>query len=248
MIKTHMDTKEVKELYNTTLKASRNPYEEERWFKSPQRRAGYASTRSAVEQYALPHLQDGTNIQVFELGPGPGTWTKLLLQKAPAAHFDLVDISEEMLKQAAAALATHQNVNFIVSDILDFVPARQYDYFFSSRIIEYVPDKDKAVQIIAESLKSGAYGYIVTKTPQKRRPFGKPVTTPLHMQQVAALELARLFESHGCSVIRKVNVTCVFPGLRSSIADRVLSRVCRFLPFAAGHLVSESYALVFKKK
>lgn len=243
-----METKQVKDFYNTTLKANSNPYEQERWFKNPQLQSGYKSTKSAVERYALPHLQSGSNSNVFELGPGPGTWTKLLLQKAPTANFDLVDISEEMLGQAKTALSEHSNVSYIVSDILDFAPAKKYDYFFSSRIIEYVPDKEKAVKIIADSLKPGAYGYIVTKTPQKRRPFGKPVTAPLHMQQVSATELVKLFEKSGCNVLKKVNVTCVFPGLRSATADRLLTQLCRLLPFGLGRSVSESYALVFQKK
>ncbi len=105
-------------------------------------------------------------MQVFELGPGPGTWTKELLTIAPQATYHLVDISEEMLKQAKGNLKGFPNITFTQSDILDFVPQQQYDFFFSSRIIEYVPDKDRAIKIIASALKPGAYGYLVTKTPQ----------------------------------------------------------------------------------
>lgn len=242
-----MQTSDIKEFYNTSLKASPNRYEHDRWFKNAQRKAGFVSTKSAVERYALPLIDDKTE-NIFELGPGPGTWTKLLLQKSPKAHYDLVDISEEMLAQAKESLPQDADITFIVSDILDFKPERSYDFFFSSRIIEYVPDKDKAVSIIASSLKSGAYGYIVTKTPQQKRGFGTPITSPVHGQQVGPDELVALFEKHNCTVKQRVHVTCVFPGLRSGLADRLLTTICRWLPFPWCTPVSESYALVFVKK
>jgi hypothetical protein len=68
------------------------------------------------------------------------------------------------------------------------------------------------------------------------------------MQQVKPTELVRLFENNQCNIIKKVHVTCVFPKLRSALADRLLTEVCRLLPFSIGCYVSESYALVFQKK
>lgn len=241
-----MQTKEIKDFYNQSLQKSSNVYEQDRWFSSSQARAGYHSTRSAVLRYALPLLNNESDI--LELGPGPGTWTKILLQKAPQARFDLVDISEEMLSQARTNLGNQENISYITSDILDFSPQKQYDFFFSSRIIEYVPQKDQAVKTIAASLRSGAYGYIVTKTPQQKRFFGTAITSPVHASQIPGDELAELFEKHHCRILKKVHVTAVFPGLRSGLADRILTSLSRILPFRLSNIVSESYALVFQKQ
>lgn len=241
-----METSEIKDFYNTNLQKIDIPYEQQRWFKSPQTKAGYDNTKSALTTYALPHIGDA--VDVLEFGPGPGTWTKCLLKKAPHAHYDLVDISEEMLKQASFALSDYTNIQYITSDILDFKPKKQYDFFLSSRIIEYVPQKDRAIQTIAQSLKSGAYGYLVTKTPQYKRIFGKPISSPMHRHQVSPSVLTKLLTQNGCVVCKTIHVTCVFPLAHSGVLDRLLTKLCRLLPFTLSLPVSESYAIVFQKK
>jgi ubiquinone/menaquinone biosynthesis C-methylase UbiE len=240
-----MKTKEVKEFYEQKVGDSATPYEYDRWQKNPQARASYVATKWAVRKYALPLLKDG--VDILELGPGPGTWTKLLLEKAPQAHFTLVDISSEMLKQATIALAAHSNIEYVNVDILDFSTDKQYDFFFSSRIIEYVPEKEKAIKIIANCLKPGAVGYIVTKTPQARRAFSRPNKSPVHQSQISAAGLRRVLEEHGLRVERVVNVTSVFPKLKSGWLDQRLSCLCRHLPFSVCRYLSESYAIVFRK-
>ncbi len=241
-----MKSKDVKEIYNTTLRNSKTTYEQSRWFTSPQAQAGYESTKSAILKYAMPYISD--TMKVLELGPGPGTWTKILLQKAPNAHYDLVDISSEMLKQAAENLSIHSNIHYITSDILSFSQQVHYDFFFSSRMIEYVGDKKSAVAVIAGALKPNGYGYIVTKTPQYNRIFSNQVQSAFHQDQIGPDLLKSLFEEAGCRIIKRVHVTCVFPKLRSGTLDKVLTRICRRLPFRIGMPVSESYALIFQKK
>ena len=242
-----METKQVKNFYNTALTKSDDLYENDRWFKSDQSKSAFFSTLSAVKKYALPHIQNG--MEVFELGPGPGTWTKVLLEKAPEARYNLVDISDEMLKQAKMALDGNDNIGYTTSDILDFQSEKKYDFFFSSRMMEYVPkeDKAKAVATICEAMSSGAYGYIVTKTPQYARLFSKKVQAPIHSQQISSSELIKLFKENNCVVTDRVHVTCVFPKLRSGALDTILTKVVRFIPFKIGSYVSESYAVVFKK-
>jgi SAM-dependent methyltransferase len=241
-----METKDVKDFYNKSVGESKNSYEYDRWQKNSQGKASYISTLQAVEKFALPYLNSVTS--VFELGPGPGTWTKVLLQRNPTASYDLVDISEEMLKQAKAALSDVSNIRFINSDILDFVTDKKYQFFFSSRIIEYVPNKEKAVQIISNSLEAGSYGYIVTKTPHPGRFWGIKNNSAVHQTQVAPAELKCLFEKADCEIVKVVNVTSVFPGLRSGGLDRLLTVLCGYLSFTVTQYVSESYAIIFKKK
>jgi SAM-dependent methyltransferase len=241
-----METGDVREFYNKTVGGSQNKYEFNRWQKTSQARASYISTREAVVVYVLPLLKNASNI--LELGPGPGTWTKLLIEEAPTAAFDLVDISNEMLKQAREALADSSRVAFINSDILEFTPTKKYDFFFSSRIIEYVPDKQKAIQIVSDSLISDSYGYIVTKTPHPKRFWGRKNQSPIHQHQVSCKELKRILEANNCSVLKVVNVTSVFPGLSNGFMDRQLTILCNFLPFSMSQYLSESYALIFRKK
>ena len=241
-----MNTQKIKDFYNTNLRNNNISYEQHRWFSSPQAIAGYKNTKSALVKYALPYIENGQ--KVFELGPGPGTWTKELLKKAPQAEYDLVDISEEMLKQAKNALVDHENIQYLTSDILNFTPDKEYDFFFSSRIIEYVPEKEQVILTISDALKSGAYGYIVTKTPQYTRRASNAVSANVHQEQISDIELSSMLEKVGCSVMTRLHVTCVFPKLHSGLLDRVLTKICRLLPFTFGLHVSESYALVFQKK
>ena len=110
-----------------------------------------------------------------------------------------------------------------------------------------MPEKETAMQVIAKALKPGGYGYLVTKTPQQGRRFGKKVSSPVHQTQVSSADLQKVMEKSGLQVIKKIHVTCVFPGLRSGMLDRMLTSVCRLLPYHVGVSVSESYAIVFKK-
>lgn len=241
-----METTQIKDFYNQSLQKSGNTYEFDRWGKTAQMRAGYMNTKSALHAVVSRYLRD--DMKVFELGPGPGTWTKEMFAIAPRASYELVDISEEMLKQAKDALKNYTNVTFTQSDILDFSPEQTYDFFFSSRILEYVPNKDRAIKVIATALAPGAYGYLVTKTPQYQRLFGNKLSSSVHQTQISPADLRKLLEKNGLAVIELLQVTCVFPGMHSGFLDRMLTAVCRLLPFTWSLTVSESYAVVFRKK
>ena len=169
-----------------------------------------------VSRIVLPIIEK--NFSVLEVGPGPGTWTKVLLSNKEIARYDIVDISEEMLRQAKDNLHEFEQINFVHSDILDFVPKEQYDFFFSSRFIEYVNDKEKVVDTIFKSLKPGGKGYLSTKTPQYGRFMSKKVNSPVHQGQISAKKLRELFERRGFKVKKIINVNSVFPGLNSGLS------------------------------
>lgn len=240
-----MKAEAVKDLYNIDLKTSDEPYEHRRWFSSKRARVAYDATRYAVKKYALPILKDRS--EVFELGAGPATWTKVLLEKAPNARYELVDISSEMLKQAKTALREQKNITYVESDICEFKPQKKYDFFFSSRIIEYVSDKDAAVSTISISLKKGAKGMIITKTPQYRRFLIKKPKSDFHSLQIEPKDLSNLLIKHGCSVLQVTPVTFVFPKLKSAFLDRLLFNVGKFMPMYLAKPFTESYAIIFVK-
>ncbi len=241
-----MDTSHVKKLYNQSVGGSPTSYEYSRWGESSQKKASYYNTRRALEKNVLSRFTNCTSI--LEVGPGPGTWTKLLLGINPNASYDLVDISVEMLKQAKNNLADFPNVNFIESDILEFSSTTSYDGFFSSRIIEYVPDKAKAIAIITDRLRPGAVGFISTKTPQSNRLINLRKMSELHRKQITAPELVHLLEQHHCTVVEVINITSVFPLLQSGTLDRILTRVSAWLPFSLTKYWSESYGIIFTKQ
>lgn len=240
-----MDTANVKEFYNQAVGSSPTTYEYSRWEKSAQKKASFRNTKWALERYVIPRFVKCKNI--LEVGPGPGTWTKLLLGVNPQARYNLVDISREMLAQAQHNLTGQSNVRFVESDILDFSSNEQYDGFFSSRIIEYVPDKAKAISIITQHLVPGAVGFISTKTPQTDRPFRRHALTELHKNQIPAQELTALLIANGCTVKSIINVTSVFPLVQSGWLDICLTRVSAWLPFSLTKWWSESYGIIFQK-
>ena len=73
----------------------REEYEFNIWFTTPRLFLDYWMTHQVIN-YHLAKLKFNS---CLELGPGPGTWTKLLFRHSPEADFDLVDISLHNLGQ-----------------------------------------------------------------------------------------------------------------------------------------------------
>lgn len=245
-----MNPEEVRIRYNTSVADKRDgDYEHKRWFSSAVARAGFFMTKKTIERRALA---DGQHVDRYlELGPGPGTWTKLFLEHRKASAYDLVDISSEMLALARENLGTPSaRINFFEKNFLEFNGERPYDYFFSSRALEYFPDKDALTKKIATLLRSGGEGFVITKTPKYalNRLLGRK-TSDFHSGQVDPKALAALFEAHGCTVIRVYPVTFSFPVFRSATLNRLLFMILSPLPLnPISQLFSESYAIKFTKR
>ena len=110
------------------------------------------------------HCQSVQFSRCLEIGPGPGTWTRVLFRNHQSAEFDLVDISEETRTQFTREMrAGRANVRYHTSDILQFETGGQHDFVFSSRALEYVEDKRQFAARIADLLVSGAEGCLITK-------------------------------------------------------------------------------------
>src|SRR3989344_2221644 len=122
-----MDNSAIKNWYNTVIpeRDGEGAYEYDRWFKNPIQEAGYKLTRGAVRRHVLGD-ESLNPVRVLELGPGAGTWTKLLLARFPDAYFDLLDISEEMLARAKAALGAKEHIRYITSDVMQWTPEVKY--------------------------------------------------------------------------------------------------------------------------
>ena len=223
-------------------------YEQARWGANPFLATQYQMARDALQRLVLRHVRVASRI--LEVGPGPGTWTKVLLEENPAAQYTLVDISSEMLSQARASLSLRKNIVFTESDFAAFTSNKYFDFFFSSRAIEYMPDKAVVARKITEILSPGAYGAIVTKMPKPLfdRVKGRSVDG-LHGGQISPGLLRRHIKQSGCVVISVRIATATVPGFRSPslnmLAYRILRHIPLFFPFS---LFAESYVAVFRKR
>jgi len=234
--------------YNELVKDKyEGDYEYNRWFKDESLRAGYLMME---ETFKRKQIKIGDYKDCLELGPGPGTWTKLLLEKNPKANYDLVDISSEMLNLAKKNLAQFSQLRFFESDFLVFNPDRFYDLFFSSRALEYLPDKERAVAKISELLVPGGRGFITTKTPRyfAYRLMGRKIPA-MHQGQISPKELLKLLSSHGLKPLALFPVAVTVPFFHNPRLNWWAFKILSVLPWTPLNLIfCESYGLIFIKK
>ena len=236
----------VAKKYNSLVGATlQGAYEENRWFRDPIQRAAYDMTRRSVERQALtvPFTR------YFELGPGPGTWTKLFVAREPEASFTLVDISEEMIRAAQRALPPDARVTCLVRDFSEFATPQTYDLFFSSRAFEYLPDKAAAVKKIMALLAPGGRGFIITKTPKywRDRLRGRNPSA-FHRGQISPRRFRRLLRKCGARDVALYPVTVSVPWFNSPRLNLFVCRLlCRWRLNPFSQAVAESYGVRFKK-
>ena len=237
-----------KTFYNETMPQKLGgDYESARWEKTPLLTAQYRMMMDVLDRLVIPTVRHST--RVLEVGPGPGTWTKLLLEANPGAEYILVDISKEMLAQAREGLTSHANVVFVENDFLAFESSQSFDFFFSSRAIEYMPYKPAAVEKIASLLLPGAQGAIVTKMP---KPFFDRLRgrapRALHGAQIDPAVFTRLLRGSGLVVERVHIATATVPLIGSARLNEFAYRFLKHFPFFFPlSLLAESYIVVFRK-
>jgi len=223
-------------------------YEQRRWEKNARVKVQYACTESFIRKRVIPRIM--TTGRILELGPGPGTWTQLLAHERPQAQFTLTDISSEMLARARAALPPSTKVEIREGEFLAVsLSTDAADTFFSSRALEYIADKELALQKIYSALTAGGTGAVITKTPKKIANKVKRYTpSSLHQGQISPRSLKKIVRIVGFKNIRCYPVTFSVPFLKSARADTALAtigsyfRLAWFLtPF------TESYAILFEK-
>lgn len=83
------------------------------------------------------------NPRVLEIGCGTGLFSEMFLKKFPDANMDLVDLTESMLDIALERLKNYKNLNFFLTDILDFSPNEKYDLIISSLAIHHLKYEDQ---------------------------------------------------------------------------------------------------------
>lgn len=244
-----MEPKKIKEVYNKKIKEKyKGDYEQGRWFANSLSRTGYEMTLESIKYHLLKNDYPVKNF--LELGPGTGTWTRLFINKYSEANFDLVDISSEMLNLAKNSLSKyHANINYFEKDFLLFKSRKKYDLFFSCRALEYLSDKELAVQKIAELLQSGGQGFIITKTPKYLRAklLGRKISE-LHRGQILPRKLKKLLKKAGFKNLEIYPATMIFPLLRSAKINKLLHKIFyKHKLNCISKFFAESYCVKFTK-
>lgn len=241
-------TPDPKSFYNDTMPGKYgSDYESARWLANPLLSAQYRMMTDTLNRLVIPIARRA--VRVLEVGPGPGTWTKLLLEANPGAEYAIVDISREMLAQTKERLAGRANVAFVESDFLAFESSQPFDFFFSSRAIEYMPDKRAAVRKIVSLLAPGAQGAIITKIPKPffERLLGRTVSA-LHTGQIAPRDLTRLLTGSGLITERVRIATATLPGFGSASMNGWMYMLLKYFSlFFPLTLFAESYLITFRK-
>lgn len=90
--------------------------------------------------------------EVLELACGPGTWTRMLAQRARTVT--AVDGSAEMLALAAER-AQGEHVRFVEANLFEWRPERRYDGVFFGFFLSHVPEErfESFWHAVAESLR-----------------------------------------------------------------------------------------------
>ncbi len=244
-----MEHNAVKAFYNEKMPEKfGDDYEYKRWFITPIQKAGYDLTKLAIQRYVTTN-ETLNPPRILELGPGAGTWTKLLVLRFPDAYIDLVDISKEMLARAKRAIGENPHVRTIESDILDWTPEGEYQYFFSSRVLEYIHDKNAFCKKIFSALSSGGSGFLITKMPHyERERFLGRKSSELHQGQIAPSALRTALREAGFIDVDCYPVTMSVPLLHSPRLNFLLGKFFgKFTVDPVSMFFAESYCVVFRK-
>lgn len=244
-----MANEEIKTFYNNVMPEKfGEDYEHQRWHRDSVQETGYVLTKNAIERHVLS--DDSLDpVRILELGPGAGTWTKLLVGRFPDAYVDLLDISKEMLARAQKTLGNKERVRYLESDILTWEPEGKYDYFFSSRVVEYVDDKKKFCEKIFSALEPGGQGFLITKMPHyERERFLGRRGSEFHEGQIAPGALRDELLAAGFIDVDCYPVTTSIPFFHSARANLLFGKFfARFTLGPISMFFAESYCVLFRK-
>jgi len=209
----------VRFFYNSLNKKKHASYSDWKWFRSKSSIAQYNQTKNTIKMaLGVKKFNDA-----FEIGPGDGIWTELISDYCK--KIDAVDLSEEMLRMAKHRLK-NKNVNLNRGDFLKINIKKKYDLVYSIRCIEYLPDKERAIQKISSISKKGTIVVIITKNSKFLKMRG--LDRKLHSKQIDILDLKNKMENCGFEI--KLICPAVFgKGFHFPIIRNILSKVHNYI-------------------
>ncbi|MFW0871386.1 MAG: class I SAM-dependent methyltransferase [Patescibacteria group bacterium] len=241
-----MKNHNIKEFYNYLVDGEtyRKDFEFNRWFIRARNRAEYAMTYIAIKA----HTANLKFTNCLEVGPGPGTWTRLLYRTNPKAEFNLVDISEAMREQFYLEMRDLPNVKYRVQDVMEYNEDIQYDLFFSSRAVEYFDDKPEFFKKLSKLVVNKGRGVMVTKNPYHgvRKDKGEA-----HQGQIPMPKMKEMLEDNGFSNVRFYPAVIRIPIISrftSELAEYLFEkRINREIDIHKINRIVESYIVTFTK-
>lgn len=157
--------RDIAEHYDRLLQSLEGEYIQQRWGDSEIKRRHYHQTELAIRRALKDLVSVG---DVLEVGCGPAVWTPLFLSEARSVS--LLDISDEMLKQARARIASLDDgrnsakVRYTSGDFIEVeVEKGAYDTIVSARAFEYMSNKQAFVDKCFSVLRPGGTLILVTK-------------------------------------------------------------------------------------
>ena len=143
---------------------------------------------------AFLSLQLPKNAAIIEVGGGDSYFIDTLLNLG-YTNLTLLDISANAIERAKKRLGEKaQSVNFIVSDVLEFKPTMQYDFWHDRASFHFQTEENsilKYVKNVENAVKEN--GFMLLATFSKEGPLkcsGLPIT------QYNATTLNELFKTH----------------------------------------------------
>jgi len=236
------------EFYKTlSADQTKGNYQKTRW-DTPIGRGHFQSTQKTIVERAFPVAQNMR--RYLELGPGPGTWTKLFVEKYPDTSFTLVDISEEMLGQARRELHV-DSIEYVLSDFREYEGhTGSVDFFFSSRAIEYIEDKGAVAEKIALLLKDGGKGFVITKCGHPLRDMLTGRKLPeRHAHQTTPGVMTQKLQAAGLKVTGYGIAAVTIPVMHAPAINTALWNFARLLPSSLQPFgIAESFWISFEKR
>lgn len=175
---------------------------------------------------AIPARQVMTAI---DLGCGPGNSTEVLLERFPNALITGLDSSEDMLGDARQRLP---HLQFELSDIGTWAPARTFDVILANASLQWVPDHAELYPRLASLLNPG--GALAVQTPDNleepahrlareiaaRQPWAAKIASVKHPDRHPAARYFELLRPH-CSEVDVWRTTYhhLLPGGHAAVVE-----------------------------
>lgn len=103
----------------------------------PDRYLAYADERGRPFVELVARIRASSPATVVDLGCGPGTLTRLLIERWPEAEITGIDSSPEMIAKASEVGG---EVSYEVGDVMTWAPFEPVDVLVSNATLQWVPD------------------------------------------------------------------------------------------------------------